>query len=123
MSKTWFAGTFCPNEATCSLEDGALSPSNGPKIRTLELTETRETPFTSTVQIFTDAKSFQDAYTDPRQWAKCEGQIMPISGNDAIFSLLGTNYGGDGRVTFGIPDLRASQPDNYYIYIVGFIRD
>ncbi|MEP2936889.1 MAG: tail fiber protein [Gilvibacter sp.] len=42
----------------------------------------------------------------PRGWAFCNGQLMPISGNDALFSLLGTTYGGDGRTTFGLPDLR-----------------
>lgn len=42
----------------------------------------------------------------PRGWAKCEGQILPINNNQALFSLLGTAYGGDGRTTFGLPDLR-----------------
>ncbi|MDO7172887.1 phage tail protein [Mariniflexile sp. AS56] len=42
----------------------------------------------------------------PRGWAKCEGQILSISQNTALFSLLGTTYGGDGRTTFALPDLR-----------------
>jgi len=42
----------------------------------------------------------------PRGWAKCDGQLLPISQNSALFSLLGTMYGGDGRTTFGLPDLR-----------------
>ena len=42
----------------------------------------------------------------PRGWAKCEGQLLPISQNSALFSLLGTIYGGDGRTTFALPDLR-----------------
>ncbi|MAP80541.1 MAG: phage tail protein [Aequorivita sp.] len=42
----------------------------------------------------------------PRGWAKCEGQLLAISQNTALFSLLGTTYGGDGRTTFGLPDLR-----------------
>lgn len=42
----------------------------------------------------------------PRGWAKCEGQLLPISQNTALFSLLGTMYGGDGRTTFGLPDMR-----------------
>ncbi len=42
----------------------------------------------------------------PRSWAKCEGQLLPISSNQALFSILGTTYGGDGRTTFGLPDLR-----------------
>ncbi|NKI31949.1 phage tail protein [Croceivirga thetidis] len=42
----------------------------------------------------------------PRGWATCQGQLLPISQNNALFSLLGTTYGGDGRTTFGLPDLR-----------------
>lgn len=43
---------------------------------------------------------------NPGGWAKCEGQLLPISQNTALFSLLGTRYGGDGETTFGLPDLR-----------------
>ncbi|MEO8362251.1 MAG: tail fiber protein [Vicinamibacteria bacterium] len=46
----------------------------------------------------------------PRGWAFCNGQIMPISQNTALFSLLGTNYGGNGTTTFGLPDLQARAP-------------
>ena len=46
----------------------------------------------------------------PRGWALCNGQVMPINQNQALFSLLGTTYGGDGRTTFGIPDLRSKTP-------------
>jgi microcystin-dependent protein len=46
----------------------------------------------------------------PTGWALCSGQLMPISQNTALFSLLGVTYGGDGRVTFGLPDLRGSAP-------------
>ena len=46
----------------------------------------------------------------PRGWAACDGQLMPIAQNTALFSLLGVNYGGDGRVTFGLPDLRGNVP-------------
>lgn len=42
----------------------------------------------------------------PRGWAFCDGQLLPISSNSALFSLIGTTYGGDGRTTFGLPDLR-----------------
>jgi microcystin-dependent protein len=42
----------------------------------------------------------------PRGWATCDGQLLPINQNTALFSLLGTFYGGDGRTTFGLPDLR-----------------
>jgi microcystin-dependent protein len=42
----------------------------------------------------------------PRGWAQCDGQLLPINQNSALFSLLGTTYGGDGRTTFALPDLR-----------------
>lgn len=42
----------------------------------------------------------------PRAWAFCDGQLLPIASNSALFSILGTTYGGDGRTTFGLPDLR-----------------
>ena len=46
----------------------------------------------------------------PRNWAFCDGQLLSISQNTALFSILGTTYGGDGRVTFGLPDLRGRVP-------------
>ncbi|HYI47409.1 MAG TPA: tail fiber protein [Allosphingosinicella sp.] len=46
----------------------------------------------------------------PAGWAFCDGQLMPIAENDALFTLLGTTYGGDGQETFGIPDLRGRVP-------------
>lgn len=46
----------------------------------------------------------------PRGWAFCEGQLVPINSNQALFSILGTTYGGDGRITFGLPDLRGRSP-------------
>lgn len=46
----------------------------------------------------------------PRSWAFCDGQLLPISQNQALFSLLGTIYGGDGRTTFALPDLRGRMP-------------
>lgn len=46
----------------------------------------------------------------PKGWAFCDGQIMPISQNTALFSLLGTTYGGDGKATFALPDLQGSSP-------------
>jgi microcystin-dependent protein len=42
----------------------------------------------------------------PRDWADLEGQLLPIAPNTALFSLLGTTYGGDGRTNFGLPDMR-----------------
>ena len=46
----------------------------------------------------------------PRGWALCDGQLLDIAQNTALFSLLGTTYGGDGRTTFGLPDLRGRTP-------------
>jgi microcystin-dependent protein len=60
-------------------------------------------PFLSEIRIM----SFVYA---PKGWALCNGQLMPINQNQALFSLLGTTYGGDGRVTFGLPDLRGNVP-------------
>jgi microcystin-dependent protein len=47
---------------------------------------------------------------NPTGWALCNGQLLPINQNQALFSLLGTTYGGDGRVNFGLPDLRGQTP-------------
>jgi microcystin-dependent protein len=60
-------------------------------------------PFLSEIRIM----SFVFA---PKGWALCNGQLLPINQNQALFSLLGTTYGGDGRVNFGLPDLRGRTP-------------
>ena len=49
----------------------------------------------------------------PTGWALCQGQILPISQNTALFSLLGTTYGGDGKSTFALPDLQARAPMHF----------
>lgn len=46
----------------------------------------------------------------PKGWTQCNGQLLPINQNQALFSLLGTTYGGDGRVTFGLPNLQGRVP-------------
>lgn len=46
----------------------------------------------------------------PRGWALCNGQLLPINQNQALFSLLGTTYGGDGRVNFALPNLQGRTP-------------
>ena len=43
---------------------------------------------------------------NPRGWSLCDGQLLQINNNSALFAILGTTYGGDGRTTFGLPDLR-----------------
>lgn len=60
-------------------------------------------PFLSEVRIM----SFVFA---PKGWALCNGQLLPINQNQALFSLLGTTFGGDGRVNFALPDLRSRAP-------------
>ncbi len=60
-------------------------------------------PFLSEIRIF----SFN---FPPKGWALCNGQLLPINQNQAIFSLLGTTFGGDGRVNFALPDLRGRTP-------------
>ena len=60
-------------------------------------------PFIGEIRIF--AGNFA-----PRDWAFCNGQLLAISDNPVLYSLLGTNYGGDGVVTFGLPDLRGRVP-------------
>jgi hypothetical protein len=54
----------------------------------------------------------------PRGWIFAEGQLLPISQNTALFSLLGTTYGGDGRTTFALPDMRALEPVCGMHYII-----
>ena len=60
-------------------------------------------PFLSEIRIF----SFN---YNPKGWAFCNGQLLPINQNQALFSLLGTTYGGDGRVNFALPNLRGRVP-------------
>ena len=60
-------------------------------------------PFVAEIRMF--AGNFP-----PKGWAQCDGQLLPISQNTALFSLLGTFYGGDGRSTFALPNLQGSVP-------------
>src|ERR1700709_2221887 len=60
-------------------------------------------PFVAEIRIF----PFNFA---PKGWAFCDGQILPLSQNTALFSLLGTNYGGDGKSNFALPNLQGSVP-------------
>src|SRR5262245_10977384 len=60
-------------------------------------------PFVAEIRIF----GFNFA---PRGWALCNGQVLPISQNTALFALLGSTYGGDGKTTFALPDLQGRVP-------------
>src|SRR4051812_22593920 len=62
-----------------------------------------DNPFLGTISLF--AGNFA-----PRGWAFCNGQILPIAQNTALFSILGTTYGGNGQTTFALPDLRGRAP-------------
>jgi microcystin-dependent protein len=62
-------------------------------------------PFVAEIRIF--GFNFQ-----PKGWAFCDGQLLPISQNTALFSLLGTTYGGDGKSTFALPDMQGNVPMN-----------
>jgi microcystin-dependent protein len=61
------------------------------------------TPYLAEIRIF----SFN---FPPKGWALCNGQVLPINQNQALFSLLGTTYGGNGTTTFALPDLRGKMP-------------
>ena|SRR5690349_16092940 len=60
-------------------------------------------PFLAEIRVFTGNFA-------PKGWALCNGQLLPISQNTALFSLLGTNFGGDGKQNFALPDLRDRSP-------------
>jgi len=62
-----------------------------------------DTPFIGEIRLFAGA-------TPPTDWVFCQGQILPISGNDALFNLIGSTYGGDGINNFALPDLRGRIP-------------
>ena len=74
-----------------------------------------DTPFLGQVELF----AFNFA---PQGWAACEGQLLSISQETALFSLIGTTFGGDGQTNFALPDLRGKAPIDglaYYIAING----
>src|SRR5437667_9510465 len=64
------------------------------------------TPFMSEIRIM----AFNFA---PQGWAMCNGQLLPINQNQALFSLLGTTYGGNGQTTFGLPNLQGRVPNHF----------
>src|SRR5690606_37421738 len=68
-----------------------------------QASENRMEPFIGQIMMF--AGNFA-----PRGWALCDGQLLPIAQNSALFSILGTTYGGNGQTTFALPDLRGRMP-------------
>src|ERR1043166_5980930 len=77
---------------------------------------TMTSPFVAEITIF--AFNFP-----PKGWALCQGQLLPISQNTALFALLGTMYGGDGRVTFGLPNLMGQSAVSFGQSTTGTIYD
>jgi len=61
-------------------------------------------PFLGTIRVFPYGFA-------PRGWLECAGQVMQIVQNQALYSLIGTRFGGDGRTTFYLPDMREAEPD------------
>ena len=60
-------------------------------------------------QYMGEIRMFAGGYA-PQGWALCNGQLLPITDNEALFTLIGTTYGGDGMTTFGVPDMRGRVP-------------
>lgn len=74
-----------------------------------------DNPFLGQIELF-------PYYFTPLNWAKCSGQLLPISSNEALFSLIGNYYGGDGRTNFKLPNLQGAEPVpgmSYYISLLG----
>lgn len=84
---------------TSSLISAALFSANLLSVSALQASE----PFLGQIEYY----AFNFA---PRGWAKCDGQILPINQNQSLYSLLGTTFGGDGRTSFALPDMRGRVP-------------
>ncbi len=115
MANRWFPADYCPKNAQCSLEDG-LSPSNGIKIQSISFPNFPD-PIEGEIRAFSNENSSPvfHAY----KWMKCEGQLLEILEHTKMFSILGDGYGGDARLTFGLPDLRMDGEASYYICMNG----
>jgi microcystin-dependent protein len=80
------------------------NPVNSGELSTLANTETKASSVSAN-PLLGEVIMFAGNFA-PRGWAFCEGQLLPIAQYQALFSILGTTYGGDGRTTFALPDLR-----------------
>lgn len=108
MKTKFFGGLFLGLNIVLAtfLLSAALSTEQAPNTATTTIEKTdrlMSEGFLGEVRIF--AGNFA-----PRGWADCNGQVLAISQNSALFSILGTTYGGDGRTTFALPDLRGRMP-------------
>ena len=119
MVKKWLPTNFCPRDCQCSMSD-ALTPTNGHKIQSIITTPLDQAPFPSEIRGFTS-----DPNHNPNigyyQWMPCKGQIVDIVTYTQLFSLIGTTYGGDGRTTFGLPNVPDDGSTVYYICMDGQI--
>lgn len=97
------AGLLLPDDAWAGIEERAahfgITPGTVVDAQGRPVDARGPEPFIGEIMIF--AGSFA-----PRMFATCDGQVLPIAQNSALFSILGITYGGDGRTTFGLPDLR-----------------
>jgi microcystin-dependent protein len=85
---------------------------NQTRIKKIKFFFMADEPYISEIKLF--AFNFP-----PRGWAPCNGQILPIASNQALFSLLGTTYGGNGQTTFGLPNLQGRVPIHFGNYFGG----
>ncbi len=90
----------------CIATQGIFPSQNRPASSDSTLAVTGENPFIGEIMLF--AGNFA-----PLGWSFCQGQILQISQNVALFSILGTTYGGDGKTTFALPDLRNAVPVSF----------
>ena len=101
------AGLLIPEEAWAGVEERSarfgIAPGTTVDAQGRQMTPRGMEPFIGEIMLF--GGNFA-----PRSFALCQGQLLPIAQNSALFSILGTLYGGDGRTTFGLPDLRGRVP-------------
>lgn len=117
MANRWTPADFCPRRAQSSKE-GELIPSNGPKIQSMTYPEFPE-PIEAEIRAYPQGHALPEFHD--YEWIKCEGQLLEILQYTKIFSILGDTYGGDARITFGLPDLRTNGETSYYICMNGEI--
>ncbi len=65
--------------------------------------------------------AYLDKYVPPQGWAPCDGRLLTIDGNVALYALLGTTFGGDGIKTFALPDLRGHEPAKGVTYVIALV--
>ena len=107
MPQKWLPTDFCPRDCKCSMSN-ALQPSNGPAIQSIEPSNPDQEPMPSEIRDLTNVPPYSPERAGYK-WERCTGQTLPIAENIEVFQMIGTKYGGDGRTTFGLPDLSSSK--------------